>query len=133
MDCVQIGHKFDCVCCNIDLTDPTAISNELPEYTGVCVRSSNPEDSDANEEFYEATPYAFAYAHPSDKSHPEVFSDLAALLYRSHGRVWMGEYTSEERLCATCLLLRERYIDEHGSIAEPMPLPDHWDGLRFKW
>jgi hypothetical protein len=133
MDCVQIGHKFDCVCQNTHFKDLAATSNELPEYTGVYVTCSDPEDPDTDEEFYEATPYAFTDAIPLDRSHPEVFSDPAALLYRSHGRVWMGEYTSEERLCATCLLCRERYMDEDGSIADFVSLPEHWDGLRFKW
>jgi hypothetical protein len=99
-------------------------------YTGTYHESDFDEGIDMDEEFFDAEPYLFG---TKDIAHSGVFSDTATLLYRAHGRVWIGEYAIGERLCATCFLVRERYIGEDGLSADFPPMPKSFEGLRTKY
>ncbi|KAH8704359.1 hypothetical protein GQ44DRAFT_820019 [Phaeosphaeriaceae sp. PMI808] len=132
-ECAQTSHKFHCACHKAYEPSIRALCPDLPEYSGLCFSDSGDEDSDADEEFHEAEPYPIAdFVLPANDS-SNLFSEVATLLYRTHGRVWMGEYGAEDHLCASCFLLQERYIGEDGLIADFPPMPKHFDGLRFKW
>jgi hypothetical protein len=146
VECAYTSHEWNCVCDSTHLpTDSPITATQLPEYAGVCV-FSNDDESDSNtdedehfydaEEFYDALPYltgSLDTAIACNNHSQAFFEDVAALLYRAQGRAWMGEYTSEDRICASCLLQKEHYVDRDGEIADFAPLPEHWDGLRFKW
>lgn len=132
-ECVKTHHKFDCVCQEAYESGFAAMYTEQAEYTGVCVDDSDGEDSENDEEFFDTEQYPFSEPSLTGQSTSSIFSDVATLLYRSHGRVWLGEYAVEDRLCATCFLLQERYTDKDGFIADFPPLPVNYNGLRFRW
>jgi hypothetical protein len=132
-ECVRTGHKFDCVCPKTYESDLATIHTGLPEYTGLCLSDTDAEDSDTDEDFHDAEPYPSSNAILSGQDSSDIFSDIAVLLYRSHGRAWIGEYAIGEHLCAACFLLQERYTGEDGLIADWPPVPENFNGLRFKW
>jgi hypothetical protein len=145
VECAYTGHKWNCVCDSTYLPkDSPMAATHLPEYTGMCSETHVDSDSETDEdeqfydteEYYDALPYlttSFGVPITSNHHSQAFFEDVAALLHRAQGRTWVGEYTSEDRICASCLLQREQYIDRDGEIADFAPLPKHWDGLRFKW
>lgn len=128
-ECIETNHRYGCVCNKADMLIAAARLTELPEYTGTYCFAGNDDDT-PDDQFYDAESYLF----PNDllPDQHSVLADVALLLYRSHGRVWLGDYTADEVLCAPCLLHRERYTDKDGSIADFLPRPHHFDGLRLK-
>lgn len=135
MECIETNHRFGCVCQKARMLRPASRLSALPEYTGTYWIGSNHdvEDSSIEDEFYDAEPYLLPEPILADQdSVTTMLTDAALLLYRSHGRSWLGEYDPDEFLCASCFLVRERYTDKDGSIADFSPKPGHFDGLRFK-
>jgi len=124
------------VCYKLFNLHPSAQRAELPQYTGrYDVNSVNDvEDAATEEVFLDAESYLTSSVitlHNNTAS--GMFAEVAALLYRAHGRAWLGEYEANELLCAPCFFLRERYTDSDGFIADFSPKPGHFDGLRFRW
>jgi hypothetical protein len=134
-ECIKTNHRFGCVCQKADSLHAASRSAEPPEYTGTCWLGGNDETIDpaTDEIFYDAEPYLFSediLAHHDSTCN--MFAEVALLLYRAHGRTWMGDYAVDELLCAPCLLLREQYRDKDGLITDFPPKPLRFDGLRFK-
>jgi len=130
-ECVKTAHSSDCVCDNIH-KDFTACE-KLPEYTGAYEMGEDNGNTDTDNEFFDAQPHIF---NDTDlKANPEsnMFTDIATLLYSAQGRIWLGEHSVGERLCSTCLLLKEKYIGEDGLSADFPPMPRSFEGLRVKW
>lgn len=134
-ECIKTSHRFGCVCQKADALHGASGLTELPEYTGKYCFGSSPTsmESASDEEFYDAEPYLFPDHVLADAdSASNMLSEVAILLYRAHGRAWLGEYAADELLCAPCLLFRERYTDNEGHIADFSPRPHHYDGLVFR-
>lgn len=131
-ECAQTYHQFDCTC--EILYDPLAspTSEDIPPYQGRCSTQTRIEDDDDDDDFFHDAKYYLDNVQPGPPS-TGMFSTLATLLYRAHGRHWMSEYTPDERLCLSCFFVRERYTDPFGFIAEFPDVPEHYKGLRFKW
>jgi hypothetical protein len=132
-ECIRTGHDLDCACQKVYESGSARMTTELPKYTGVCLDDSDAEDSDTDEDFHDAVPYSFSDSFLPGQSSSDTFFSVAALLYRSQGRAWLGDYAIGEHLCATCFLHRERYTGKDGLIADFPPKPESFDGLRFEW
>ncbi|KAH8722344.1 hypothetical protein GQ44DRAFT_741717 [Phaeosphaeriaceae sp. PMI808] len=130
-ECAQTHHRFNCGCDRVYKSGFVALNIPLSEYS--CFSGNYAEDSDDDEEFYDAEPYPTADSILPEEDSADAFSKVATPLYRCHGRYWLGEYEADEYLCATCFLVRERYTGEDGLIADFPPMPEHFEGLRFKW
>jgi hypothetical protein len=124
------GHDFDCHCQGVTSTSLHTEPQDLPFYSGSYQEGNVDDGIDIDEEFFDADPYAFC---SSEASESDVFSNIATLLYRAQGRVWLGNYTIGERLCASCVLFREHYIGEDGLAADFPPIPRSFEGLRAKY
>jgi hypothetical protein len=150
-ECVRTEHKFKCTCQDFSSFSSASASAihipQLPAYAGSWTSSSSScdydydsdSDCDSDSGFFEAEDYfdseAYLDAEPyplvyDQDPTPSVFADIALQLYRSHGRVWMGEYAAGERLCATCFLCREQYVSEDGLGVDFPAMPDSFEGLR---
>lgn len=129
-ECVMTGHDFDCHCQGVTNTSLHTEPQDLPFYSGSYHEGNVDDGIDIDEEFFDADPYAFCF---SEASESDVFSNIATLLYRAQGRVWLGNYTIWERLCASCVLSREHYIGEDGLAADFPPIPRSFEGLRAKY
>jgi hypothetical protein len=132
-ECVKSGHNANCVCDKVQKA-PT-ISDELPEYTGIFQTDSDNDNNDTheNDEFFDAQPHVFNDDDVQIISTSSMFTDIATLLYSAQGKTWLGEHSVGERLCSTCLLLKEKYIDKDGLSADFPPMPRSFDSLRVKW
>jgi hypothetical protein len=128
-ECVKTGHESDCVCQSISFTSHD-LAAELPDYTGICYDEDDGDKSNADAGFFDAQPFHF-----DDQNHPDgnMFSDIATLLYKAQGRIWIGKYAVGERLCATCFLFKEEYIGEDGFAVEFPPMPKSFESFRTKW
>ncbi|RAR06532.1 ankyrin repeat-containing protein [Stemphylium lycopersici] len=132
-ECVNANHRFGCVCHELNILDPPTQKAELPEYFGR-YDMNDVEETASEDIFFDAESHLLSNVIPSHNSTTSgMFTEVAALLYSAHGRTWLGHYEADELLCAPCFLLRERYIDSDGVIADFSPRPDHFDGLRFRW
>lgn len=129
-ECVSTGHSFDCNCQSMDDFTPFMSHSHLPSYSGAYDEEDIDLDTDSDEEFFDAKPHLF---DSSRCDRPDAFSDIATLLFRTHGRVWIGNYAIGEELCASCFLFREQYIGEDGLAADFPPMPKSFEGLRVKW
>ncbi|KAF3006764.1 hypothetical protein E8E13_010062 [Curvularia kusanoi] len=129
-ECVTTGHSFDCKCRTLASVSSPRTSRNSPSYSGTCSRTDNDRSDDEDEDFYDAEPHLFDDA---DLDGLEAFSDISLMLYRAHGRSWIGSYAVGEKLCASCFLTRERYIGPDGLAADFPPMPDSFEGLRAKW
>jgi hypothetical protein len=124
--CIGTGHDSDCRCRNI--FKDSGLAAKIPEYTGVWGDDDYGEnESDIGEEFFDAQPYLFDTQSQSDC---DVFTNVATLLYSAQGRIWIGSYAIDERLCATCFLFKEQYIGEDGFAAEFPAMPQSFESLR---
>jgi hypothetical protein len=132
-ECVKSGHNANCVCDKVQKA-PT-ISDELPEYTGMLQTDSDNDNNDTHEddEFFDAQPHVFHDEDLQIAPTSSMFTDIATLLYSAQGKMWLGEHSVGERLCSTCLLLKENYIGKDGLSADFPPMPMSFDGLRVKW
>jgi hypothetical protein len=130
-ECVKTGHNSDCVCQSI--YKDNEIPAELPDYAGACHDDHNGDESDIDEEFFDAQPHLFSTSSLQSQPNPNIFIDIATLLYSAQGRNWISGHAIGERLCATCFLLKEQYIGEDGLAAEFPPMPKSFEGLRVKW
>jgi hypothetical protein len=128
-ECVLTGHDFTCNCHTMDNFNIHRIQAEPLVYTGA-YHEGEAADIDIDEDFFDAEPYLF---DTKSSTNLNVFSNTATLLYRAHGRVWIGNYTLGEQLCADCFLARELYIGEDGLAADFPPMPKNFEGLRVKW
>lgn len=129
-ECVITGHSFDCNCQNVDNITSYSTHSELPAYTGTYYEGDFDEGIDIDDKFFDAEPHLFS---KTDLGKTDAFSSIATMLYRAHGRTWMGDYAIGEQLCATCFLSREQYIGEDGLAADFPPMPKSFEGLRAKW
>lgn len=129
-ECVVTGHDFGCICRTVDDTSIYITQNHDQYHRDACYESSHADDSDSDEDFFDAEPYPIDTNNATATS---VFTDIATLLYRAHGRVWLGTYFIGERFCATCFLSREQYISKDGMAGEFPPIPKSFKGLRVKW
>ena len=91
------------------------------------------DDTQSDEEFFDAQPHVFNDTDVQTNPTPNKFTDIATLLYSAQGRIWLGQHSIGERLCSTCLLLKEKYIGEDGLSADFPPMPRSFEGLRVKW
>ncbi|OAG13564.1 hypothetical protein CC77DRAFT_1067776 [Alternaria alternata] len=132
-ECVKSGHNANCVCDKVQKA-PT-ISDELPEYTGMLQTDSDNDNDNTHEddEFFDAQPHVFNDEDLQITPTSSMFTDIATLLYSAQGKMWLGEHSVGERLCSTCLLLKEKYIGKDGLSADFPPMPMSFDGLRVKW
>ena len=89
--------------------------------------------TDGEDKFFDAQPHVFNDADLQTNPTSNMFTDIATLLYSAQGRIWLGEHSVGERLCSTCLLLKEKYIGEDGLSADFPPMPRSFEGLRVKW
>jgi hypothetical protein len=129
-ECVKSGHNSDCVCDKIQ--KDSAISGDFHEYTGAFQTDDKDDNTDADDEFFDAQPHLFNDTDLQTRTMSDMFTDIATLLYSAQGRNWLGEYLVGERLCSTCLLFREKYIGEDGLSADFPPMPRSFEGLRVK-
>ena len=129
-ECVVTGHDFGCICRNVNDASVSTTQRQSHAYRGACYEGNGAEGSDDDEEFFDAQPYPIDTKEATATS---VFTDIGTLLYRAHGRVWLGTYSFGERLCGTCFLLREQYISEDGMAGDFPPVPKSFKGLRVKW
>lgn len=132
-ECIRANHKYKCACPNIHDNNVDAMDSPLPVYHEVY----HEEDSDTGEEFFDAESHLIVNPHcPNQDSSLvetyDIFLDTAIMLYRSHGKIWMGEYEIGEHLCATCFLLKEQYISEDGLGTDFPPMPESFEGLRVR-
>jgi hypothetical protein len=127
-ECVKTGHESDCIC-QSSFTE-NDLAAELSDYSGVCCNEEEGDESDTDEEFFDAQPLHF---DNQDQCNSKMFSETATLLYKAQGRIWIGEYAIGERLCATCFLFKEQYIGEDGFAAEFPPMPKSFESFRTKW
>jgi hypothetical protein len=116
-ECRATQHKYNCMCssylyaCGITTARPPAVSGDTDEI-GI------------EEEFFKEPDVDIQYLCAeydrlslNDGPDGDPFYDAAAMLYRSQGRRWIGEYAEDEILCATCFLRQEQYIRE-GELSE---------------
>lgn len=129
-ECVMTGHSFDCKCQSVENFTSYTTQPDPPAYSGACYEGDDDQGADADEVFFDAEPHLFDKTSPNK---PDVFSEIATMLYRAHGRVWIGDYAIGEQLCASCFLFREQYIGEDGLAADFPPMPKSFEGLRAKW
>lgn len=133
-ECVKTAHNSDCVCQSMCKDQALIISpTALPDYTGTCQENEIGDDTDTDDEFFDTQPHLFDELHASNQPSSSLFTDIATLLYSAQGRLWMGQYAIGERLCASCFLLKEKYIGEDGLAIDFPPLPTSFEGLRIKW
>lgn len=130
-ECVKTAHNSNCVCNSICKTD--AIGSAPLDYTGRMQTDGIDQDLDSEDEFFDAQPHLFDHSEVQTGTKANMFNDIATLLYSAQGRIWLGKHSIGERLCSTCLLLKEKYIGEDGLSADFPPLPTSFDGLRVKW
>jgi hypothetical protein len=116
-ECRASQHKYNCTCSTY--LDACGVTEARPLAT-----SGDTDDTDVEEEFYKEPEVDMEQLCADyDKlgldgiPQGDPFYDGAAMLYRSQGRRWIGEYKEDEILCATCFLKRERYIRE-GELSE---------------
>jgi hypothetical protein len=129
-ECVATGHSFDCNCQTFDNLNSHRTPHDLPTYSGTCAEIDNDQFPDDNyEEFFDAEPHLFDKAIPCGF---EAFTDISMMLYRAQGRSWIGSYAVGEKLCASCFLQRERYVDEDGLAADFAPMPESYEEFRVK-
>ena len=130
-ECVKSGHNSNCVCDTIQ--KGSTILEELQDYTGMLQTDGDGDDTHADDEFFDAQPHVFNDTDLQTNPTSDMFTDIATLLYSAQGRIWLGEHSIGERLCSTCLLLKEKYIGEDGLSADFPPMPRSFEGLRVKW
>lgn len=133
-ECVTTGHSFDCRCKTIEAVSSISV-HHLPTYSGAYTAdnhqlpSSLDHDND-DDEFFDAEPQRFYESNTGDF---DAFSDIATMMYRAHGRAWIGSYAVDEQLCGSCFLYRERYISDDGLAADFPSMPRSFEGQRMKW
>ncbi|KAI4937512.1 uncharacterized protein J4E92_002243 [Alternaria infectoria] len=130
-ECVKSGHNSNCVCDTI--LKGSTILEELRDYTGMLQTDDTDDDTHPGDEFFDAQPHVFNDTDLQTNHTSNMFTDIATLLYSAQGRIWLGEHSIGERLCSTCLLLKEKYIGEDGLSADFPPMPRSFEGLRVKW
>ncbi|KAH7080966.1 hypothetical protein FB567DRAFT_562483 [Paraphoma chrysanthemicola] len=128
-ECVMTGHDFDCHCRDLTSASPHIERQDHPSYSGSYHEDNCSDDADYDEQYFDADPHASC---TMEISKSDVFSDIAKLLYRAQGRVWLGDYTLEEELCASCFLIKEHYIGKDGLAADFPPMPRRFESLRDK-
>jgi hypothetical protein len=108
-ECMTTHHRLNCDCWNIIRTwTPTVVTPVTSKY-------QEEDTSEAETEFFDAEADLDAIKISQFiAKNPDPFSDAATTLYRSQGRTWIDHYDVQEQLCATCFLLREKYIGEGG-------------------
>jgi hypothetical protein len=129
-ECVSTGHSFNCNCQSMDDFTSIVMQFHLPTYSGAYGKEDVDNEADSDDEFFDAEPHFF---DRSACNKPDAFSDIATMLFRAHGRVWIDKYAIGEELCASCFLFREQYIREDGLAADWPPTPRSFEGLRAKW
>jgi len=130
-ECVKSGHNSNCVCDTVQ--KGSTILEELRDYTGMLQTDDTDDDTQSDDEFSDAQPQVFNDTDLQTNPTSNMFTDVATLLYSAQGRIWLGEHSIGERLCSTCLLLKEKYIGEDGLSADFPPMPRSFEGLRVKW
>lgn len=123
-ECRAAQHKYNCTCssylyaCGVTEAQPLATWGDTDE-------------ADVEEEFYKEPEVDIEqlcadYDKLDLEGGPQgdPFYDAAAMLYRSQGRRWIGDYDYDEALCAACFLKREQYIkDGVPGCAHFVPVP----------
>ncbi|PVH68362.1 hypothetical protein DL98DRAFT_631493 [Cadophora sp. DSE1049] len=125
-ECTATRHSLKCNCQEF-LESQGRLSNKSPQIE----RDNSRDDSDSeNEFFYDAKSQhgtaeesefddqtwhleCVRYAQEIDyENAKDPFRRIATLLYRSQARLWLGVYEPGQRLCGTCFLRSEGYMDE---------------------
>lgn len=124
LECVRTDHRLKCNCKAVSGDAGTAHFRQ---------ESPDEDDSDVDEFFDAETTFNtdIKFPHFVDRD-SDPFLDAAIMLYRAQGRNWLGDYAMTERLCATCFLLREKYIGEEGIGTECdfPPIPEGFEMFR---
>jgi hypothetical protein len=140
-ECVRSKHRFNCLCPDLlEHYKTTGYYQESQDH-----ESENTEDPDSGDEAFHDAESDLADEEPDidqidsswtaecerlidrGKRHnkKDVFETAAAHIYCCQARVWLGKYQAGERLCGTCFLQREGYIDEEsgdeGDFFSSMP------------
>jgi hypothetical protein len=130
-ECVRTQHAMDCICQEASEHNSSSTHAVLRDYYDrKNISSDDAENSDNEDSFHDAAPYAFDESFLASVNPSITFFNIATLLYRAQGRGWMGKYAVNDRLCATCYLQQENYIDDDGLIADFLPVPDHFTRIQ---
>ncbi len=113
-ECRASQHRHNCVCSSYLYA--RGVTKARAKAT-----SGDTDEADIEEEIYRESEVGmdllcaeYDKLGIDDSALGDPFYDAAAMLYRSHGRRWIGEYDYDEVLCAACFLKREGYIGEDG-------------------
>ncbi|KAF2184162.1 hypothetical protein K469DRAFT_634344 [Zopfia rhizophila CBS 207.26] len=116
-ECVKINHRLNCACSSL-IHEIRAL-----DHLSYCYRNGfvQKDDSDTDEEIFVAEEVVSThsdiysdYLKQLSETTSDPFLDAATMLYRAQGRPWVGGYGLDERLCATCFLMKEEYIGKNG-------------------
>jgi hypothetical protein len=127
LECIKTDHRRNCKCLKFQ-QDVEPNNRTTPGHSFEYNSDSDTESTD--EEFFDAEADPTSAFTTDQLPNPvdtpsDPFLDAATMLYRAQGRNWIGEYKSDEILCATCYLRRERYIADGSLRSEedftPMP------------
>jgi hypothetical protein len=121
VECTEFHHRYNCTC--QEFLQSQGRLSKLPHIE----RDNSRDDSDSeNEFFYDAEERdsdgqtwlleCNRYIREIDNENvKDPFREIAALLYRSQARLWLGAYEPGQRLCGTCFLRSEGYMDEDAT------------------
>ncbi|PQE10641.1 ankyrin repeat-containing protein [Rutstroemia sp. NJR-2017a WRK4] len=125
VECTEFQHKYNCTCQEFLQTQGRLSKSPYIERV-----DSHDESDSENDLFYDAESQR-GHAEESDSGDQtwllecnryiqendnenvkDPFRGVTALLYRSQARLWLGVYEPGQRLCGTCFLKSEGYMDE---------------------
>jgi hypothetical protein len=138
-ECTKFQHRYNCTC--QEFLQSQGRLSEPPRIE----RGNSRDDSDSeNESFHDAESQRGSdeesgsddktwllecdrYIREIDNENAkDPFRGAAGLLYRSQARLWLGAYEPGQRLCGTCFLRSEGYMDEevtdNGDFWSSMPM-----------
>jgi hypothetical protein len=124
VECIKFQHRYNCACeeyirtrnqsrelakFSIDFT-PEDAANEDDVFQDAKSQQSEDESDTDDQPLWrlECEKYIAQAVHENVK---DQFQDAASLLYRAQARLWLGNYQPGQRLCGSCFLRSEGYID----------------------
>lgn len=136
-ECTRFQHRYNCTCQEFlqsqgrlhkpphierdNSRDDSDSENEFFHDAGSQCASDEESDSDGQTWLLECDRYIQEIDSGNSK---DPFRDAAALLYRCQTRLWLGAYDPGQRLCGTCFLRGEGYMDE-----EVIDNEDFWSSM----
>ena len=128
VECVESQHRYNCTCKGF-----LQSQGRLPPSSYVEKGTLQDEYDSENEFFYDAESQSEnteegnsedqtwvleceRYIQETNSNNTkDPFRGIAALLYRSQARLWLGSYEPGQRLCGTCFLTSEGYMDDDAT------------------